>query len=137
MTPTSEAPPASPRLPRTGALPMISVVVASSAASDDLSACLNALAPRCEPVAAQVIVVRACADSEMEQLRAAMPGVRFLSAPPSSTHRELQRIGMMEAAGDIVAFTSDRYVVDDAWAAVLLRTVNDSTGAARTTLRPA
>jgi hypothetical protein len=102
------------------------VIVVSSATIDSLNACVGALEPRCARVSAQLIVVRACPDSELEPLRTSMPEARFLSAPPSATHRELRRLGMAEAAGDIVAFTSDQQVIDDAWAAVLLHAAPDS-----------
>jgi len=112
------------------------VIVASSATPDLLSASLGALEPRCARVSAQLIVVRACLDSELEPLRASMPQVRFLSAPAGATHRELRRLGMAQAAGDIVAFASDHQVIDDAWAALLLHAAPDSSETVQEAPRP-
>ena len=136
MKPAIEVAVGPSRSPRSSGRPTISVVVASSATLDLLSASLRALEARCARVSAQLIVVRACPDSELEELRASMPEARFLFAPPGATHRELRRLGMAQAAGDIVAFTSDHQVIDDAWAAVLLHAAPDSSETVQEAPRP-
>lgn len=103
---------------RTGALPSVSVVVASCRPRELLEACLDALLPQCRAHGAEVIVARS---EEAEGLESAYPDVIFLSAPRDSTVPLLRAAGMSVAEGDIVALTEDHCVVADDWLDELLR----------------
>ena len=95
--------------------PTISVVVASCRERHLLEACLEALLPQCHQVGAEVVVARAAAASQVEDLIRAYPGVRFVAVPGDTAIPQLRAAGMAEADGDIVALTEDHCVVAPDW----------------------
>jgi hypothetical protein len=117
-----EGPSQIPRTPRRPDEPTISVVVASNRERALLDACLASLMPQCSRAAAQLIVARSGSLAELNDLRAAYPGVTFVAAPPDATIPQLRASGMSETSGDIVALTEDHCVADDAWLETLRRT---------------
>jgi hypothetical protein len=73
----------------------------------------------------EIIVARAATAAELVELSAAIPGVRWLGAPPSTTIAQLRGLGMSESTGDIVALIEDRRVAADGWIDALLRCQDD------------
>src|SRR5438034_11460368 len=86
MTPVRPAllPPGA-RGPRLGEAPTISVVVASYRDRHSLEACLDALIPQCRLGEAEVVVARAAAPGQLQELTRAYPTVRFVAAPCDAT----------------------------------------------------
>lgn len=109
------------RLPRYGAEPTVSVVVASNRSAGLLHACLESLLPQCQRVGAELIVVRAGDEAEIAHVLRGYPSVRVLYAPARSTIPELRGAGMTAALGDIVALTEDHCVVSSRWIETLVR----------------
>jgi len=120
MTPLRPAllPPGA-RGPRLGEAPTISVVVASYRDRHSLDACLDALIPQCRLGEAEVVVARAAAPGQLQELTRAYPTVRFVAAPCDATIPELRAAGMAEAEGDIVALVEDHRIVPPDWLTVL------------------
>jgi hypothetical protein len=56
---------------------------------------------------AQIVIVRAFTDEELNQLRETFPTVRFASAPAGTAVEDLRALGMAATDGDIVVFSSD------------------------------
>jgi hypothetical protein len=106
---------------RIGGTPEVAVVLASTRSRAQLDACLASLIPQCRTAGVSLVVVRADTQDAVERLRSDAPGVRIVAAPPSATARELRTLGMLEAAGDIVALTDDSSVRDAAWVDPLRR----------------
>ena len=104
-----------PRAPRRGALPTVSVVVASNREPSRLRACLAPLLGQCARAGAQLIVARAGAPADVGALSRAHPTVRFVAGPAGATLQQLRGIGMAQATGDIVALTDDDHVADERW----------------------
>lgn len=100
---------------RLGETPTISVVVASCRERHLLEACLDALLPQCRLGEAEVVVARAAAASQVQELMRAYPTVRFVAAPCDATIPELRTAGLAEAEGDIVALTEDHRIVPPDW----------------------
>jgi GT2 family glycosyltransferase len=114
-----------PRLRRRSDTPTITIVVASNRPRALLDSCLASLRPQCERVAAELIVARSGSVAELAELRASMPDVRFIAAPPSATIPQLRGLGMGESTGDIVAVTEDHCVADGTWVETLLGHAHD------------
>lgn len=95
--------------------PALAVVLASTRSRAQLDACLASLLPQCQRSAVSLVVVRADSPDAVAQLRADTPGIRVIGASPSASKRELRRLGMVEAASDIVALTDDDQVRDPNW----------------------
>jgi len=93
----------------------VSVVVVSTASSAELDAAIAALLPQCSAAFAELIVVRAASTTDAVDVQDSRPGVRFVTALAATPVRELRRIGMAEAGGDIVAFTEDTGTVPPDW----------------------
>src|SRR6185295_19233995 len=58
--------------------PAISVVLASSAPRSELDTCLAQLRPQCREHGAELIVARACDETELENLQTANTDIRFV-----------------------------------------------------------
>jgi len=97
----------------------VAVVVTSNGSRTQLDACLASLLPQCVRSDVRLVIVRADSTEALEHLRRAVPAARVISAPASASVRELRRIGMREAAGDIVGMTDDVQPRDDTWVASL------------------
>lgn len=130
MTPhtlTSAAPPVGSRTRARKPLesPTVSVIVASNRSRALLNSCLASLRLQCSRSSAELIVARAGTAAELQELRAAMPDVRFVAAPLTANIPELRGLGMAESTGDVVALTEDHCIADEAWVETLLQHAQD------------
>ncbi|MGI9076811.1 MAG: glycosyltransferase family 2 protein [Gemmatimonadaceae bacterium] len=108
------------RAPRRGALPTLTVVIASNGSRSGLEACLASVSAQCARLDAELIVVRAAPGAEIQILGTLHPAVRFLPAPGGTTVPELRSLGMAEANGDIVVFSEDAVVRENRWLAMIM-----------------
>jgi GT2 family glycosyltransferase len=94
-------------------VPRVSVVVCTHDRRDQLDSCLRSLLAL-DPPALELIVVDSCSsDDAAERLCASYP-VRYLREPAPGLSRARNR-GIVEAGGDLIAFTDDDCVVDPGW----------------------
>ena len=123
--PGKPTPPQRRRGPRRGAMPTISVVVASCRTPALLDACLESLRGQCDQMGAQLIVARAASAGDVSALAKLYPGVEFIEAPGGASIPELRGLGMAHAAGDIVALTEDHCVADEHWLETIAQQARD------------
>ncbi|HEU5099151.1 MAG TPA: glycosyltransferase, partial [Roseiflexaceae bacterium] len=103
-----------------GTFPTVTVVVCTRERTADLARCLAALA-RLEYPALELLVVDNAPRSEAtRQLVSQYPQVRYVREPRPGLSWARNR-AIMEARGQIVAFTDDDVVVDAGWVAALAR----------------
>ena len=105
-----------PRAVRLASTPFLSLVVASRSEQALVEQTLWDLALECSGAGLELIVARAGATTALE---AAFPDVRFVRAAEGSAVEELRALGVMEAQGDIIAFTDDDTSVPEEWLAWL------------------
>lgn len=110
---------------RSGAAPSVSVVVASCRERELLEDCLASLIPQSRRLGAEVVVARPADRADLDELRGAHPGVRFLAAPGGSDLPHLRAVGMAATRGDIVALTEDHCVVREGWLSSLVEAYAD------------
>lgn len=103
------------RFPRRSSRPTISVILLSHGEGSSLGAAANTLLKQCVAADAELLIVRAASQSDIAATTRAFPGARVIAAPAGATEPELRVLGMGEASGDIVAFTTDRVAVPDRW----------------------
>jgi hypothetical protein len=94
-------------------------VVASSRDRALLDATLASLLPGCLACGIEVVVARACTNTEYRSLEVAYPTVLFMPGPDDATVRQLRAAGISAADGDIVSLVEDTGPVDEAWLADL------------------
>src|SRR5262245_62162373 len=112
---------------RLGEEPTVSVVVTSRGDKTRLEDCLRSLVPQCELGGAEVVVVRAAGEAELNALGEAWPVVRFVGAELDSAPALLRMAGMTEANGDIVVLQEDEAVPPD-WLAQHARNARSNKG---------
>jgi len=105
--------------PRIGGAPDVAVVLTSNGSRTQLDACLASLIPQCQRSDVRLVIVRADSTDAVEHLRSAVPAANVIAAPASASVRELRRIGMRDAAGDIVGMIDDTRPRGEAWVASL------------------
>lgn len=98
-----------------GRSPPVSVIVCTRDRPADLARCLPALVQLNYPAIEVIVVDNAPSDSRTAQLVRRCPSVRYVCEPRPGLDWARNR-GIAEAKGDIVAFTDDDAVVDEAWA---------------------
>ncbi|MEO6229092.1 MAG: glycosyltransferase family 2 protein [Ferruginibacter sp.] len=99
----------------TAQLPMISVVVCSRDRSEDLKICLEALLKTDYANFEIIVVDNAPATDDTKQLVANhFPQVRYVLEPRPGLDWARNK-GIVEAKGEVVAFTDDDVVVDPGW----------------------
>jgi hypothetical protein len=94
--------------------PRISVVIASRAEPDWLSAWLPAMAAQCEAAAVELIVVRT---ANVAGLRAQLRhrGVSVVFAGAEQTEDTLRSVGLAAASGDIILLVGDDHEIPRDW----------------------
>ena len=100
---------------RRSARPTISVILVSRGEGSSLGVAASTLQKQCAAADAELLIVRAASQSEIAATTRAFPSARVIAAPVGATDPELRVLGMGEASGDIVAFTTDRAAVPDRW----------------------
>ncbi|HJU88871.1 MAG TPA: hypothetical protein VJ672_05730 [Gemmatimonadaceae bacterium] len=103
------------RLSRRSSHPTLSVILLSRGEGSTLGAVATALQKQCAAFEAELLIVRAASQSEVAATTRAFPAARVIAAPIEATDPELRVLGMGEATGDIVTFTTDRAAVPDRW----------------------
>jgi GT2 family glycosyltransferase len=108
-----------PRAPFSGPFPRVTVAVCTRDRPDHLSRCLAALCRLEYPALELIVVDNAPSSPATERLvRAAYPQVRYLQEPRPGLDWARNR-AILEASGEIIAFTDDDAVVDAGWVAAL------------------
>lgn len=108
--------------PYTGPTPLVTVAVCTRDRTDDLALCLAGLAQLRYPALEILIVDNAPTDDATETLiRTQYPQVRYCREPRPGLSWARNR-AILEAQGEIIAFTDDDVVVDPNWAAALSQT---------------
>lgn len=93
-----------------------SVVVASRQSAEQLAACLDALAPQCQALDADLVVSRDPAAGALGDLPDRFPAMRTVLGPPGASIPVLRGLGLAAAAaGDPVALTEDHLVPAPDW----------------------
>ena len=113
--------PARPRSPRRGSTPTFSVVIVSRGDFGALESCVKRLSGPCCRFGAELVIVAPLPEAEVALLRELLPDARVVVAPADLGENELRGLGILEAGGDIVAFTEDCDVRGEEWLAVLER----------------
>lgn len=91
--------------------PLVSVVVATTDASDPLDACLSALATAVAHTCAEIVVV----DAARARVRPSILVSRTITAAPGTLVPELWLRGLQSSRGRLVAFTIAQCVVSPGW----------------------
>jgi glycosyltransferase involved in cell wall biosynthesis len=97
------------------AIPHLSVVVASTDSSFTLEACLRSLQEQSERTRAEVIVARAGAIHDIDDVVHAYPSVRFVECPADMTAPDLRAVGMRESTGDVIVLLDDDSAPSARW----------------------
>ena len=113
----------SDRVERPAEAPAVSVVVCTRDRPDQLESCLQSLLALDPPGLEVVVVDNRPSDDATERLCARYP-VRYVREPEGGLSRARNR-GIIEAVGDVIAFTDDDCVVDPAWLRGLGETLAD------------
>jgi hypothetical protein len=82
---------------------------------------MQRLAGPCRRFAAEIVIVAPVSDAEVSALRKRYPMAQVVAAPADLGESDLRGLGLLEAAGDIVAFTGDGQIRGEEWLAVLER----------------
>src|SRR5690606_11927646 len=102
-------------------LPLVTVAVCTRERPDDLTQCLRALDELDYPHLDLVVVDNAPADGANAAVCAAYPRVRRIVEPRPGLNWARNR-AVLEARGEIVAFTDDDVQVDASWVSEIVRT---------------
>lgn len=113
--------PSRSRAPRRGSTPTFSIVVVSRGDLDALCACVERLEQSCRRLDAEVVIVVPGTIAEATSLQQRFASARVVPAPADAAGGDLRGLGMLEAGGDIVAFTEDCQMRGEEWIAVLER----------------
>jgi hypothetical protein len=65
------------------------------------------LGSACERFGAEIVVVAPGSDGDIAALRRQYPAARVFATPADLAHDDLRGVGLLEATGDIVAFTDE------------------------------
>jgi hypothetical protein len=84
------------------------------------------LGSACERFGAEIVVVAPGSDGDIAALRRQYPAARVLAAPADLAHDDLRGVGLLEATGDIVAFTDECESRGEEWLSVLERRAHNS-----------
>lgn len=82
---------------------------------------MSRLSGPCHRFGAEIVIVVHGAVGHVSALRKEYPDARVVGAPADLSSEDLRGAGLLEASGDIVAFTDDGEVRGEEWIAVLER----------------
>ena len=97
------------RTVRAGETPTLSVQLTSIGPRSELETCLVQVCEACSRIGAQLVVVRAFTDDELQAMRSQYPDVLFAAAPAGLAATDLRAIGMAVTDGDVVVFADDTH----------------------------
>jgi hypothetical protein len=103
----------------------VSIVIISRGDAAVLESCMTRLGEPCRRFGAEMVIVVSGATSEIATLRKRHPEARVIAAAADMAHDDLRGVGLLEASGDIVAFTEDGDMRGAEWLAVLERRANN------------
>jgi GT2 family glycosyltransferase len=104
----------------TGPFPLVTVAVCTRDRTDDLAICLGALSRLDYPNLDLLVVDNAPGSDATEHLvRTSYPGVRYIREPRPGLNWARNR-AIIEARGEIIAYTDDDGVVDPGWVRTLV-----------------
>jgi O-antigen biosynthesis protein len=107
------------------ALPLITVAVCTRDRTEDLKLCLDALVRLDYPNVDVIVVDNAPSDDATERLvRGSYPQVRYVREPRPGLDWARNR-AIVEARGEIIAYTDDDVVVEQGWARALAAAFED------------
>ncbi len=116
-----EAIPDVPRIEYQGHFPLVTVAVCTRDRTENLRVCLKAIERLTYPCLDTLLIDNAPRTDAAERLlKKEFPGVRYLVEPRPGLDWARNR-AMIEARGDIVAFTDDDVVVDPGWIQALVK----------------
>jgi hypothetical protein len=98
----------------------LSIVIGSVESRRSLARCLDALETSCSGLDAEILVVNAGRDPEVERCVAGHPGVRLIERPADSLTPMLWSEGITSTNGDVFALLTGHTVVSPGWARALL-----------------
>ena len=119
-----DAPPDAPHPGHNGHTPLVTVAVCTRDRAEDLALCLEALMRLEYPRLDFVVVDNAPASDETERLVEDYPRVRYVREPRPGLDWARNR-AIVEARGEIVAYTDDDVIVDPGWAAAIAAAFED------------
>ncbi|MDP8966685.1 MAG: glycosyltransferase [Cyanobacteriota bacterium] len=103
----------------TGSLPLVTVAVCTRDRTDDLTLCLDALNQLDYPALDLLVIDNApTSDATKELVQSKYPNVRYVREPRPGLDWARNR-AIIEARGEIVAYTDDDVVVDSGWVKAL------------------
>jgi hypothetical protein len=100
--------------------PSLTVVVVILAGREYLVRCLRALRQQQPLMPDEILVPCDSTLSNLAELQAEFPAVRFLQVPGTHTYAELRSLGFREARGDLIALTEDHCSPEPAWCATIV-----------------
>src|SRR5687768_12544508 len=109
------------RVPRRGALPLVSVVIAGSGDWQLVHNRVAGIVDECIRLRVELVIVRPAASPDADALARTFPAATVVEAPADASLGYLRAAGMREVAGDIVVFVNDSDTLDTAWLAALTR----------------
>ncbi|HSJ64407.1 MAG TPA: hypothetical protein VK922_10995 [Gemmatimonadaceae bacterium] len=115
------------RTPRRGSAPTFSVVI-TSRGNQSLVACMTRLGEACLRGGAEIIIVVQGPDREVAAVRKQYPEARVVGAAADLSPHDLRSQGLLEASGDIVAFTDAEESRGEEWLSVLERRCRNAGG---------
>ena len=105
----------------TGSLPLVTVAVCTRDRTDDLALCLDALNQLDYPALDLLVIDNApTSDATKELVESQYPHVRYVREPRPGLDWARNR-AIIEARGEIVAYTDDDVVVDSGWVKALAK----------------
>ncbi|HEY9902566.1 MAG TPA: glycosyltransferase [Candidatus Sericytochromatia bacterium] len=103
----------------TGSLPLVTVAVCTRDRTDDLALCLDALNQLDYPALDLLVIDNApTSDATKELVQSQYPKVRYVREPRPGLDWARNR-AIIEAQGEIIAYTDDDVVVDSGWVKAL------------------
>jgi glycosyltransferase involved in cell wall biosynthesis len=109
-----------------GPFPLVTVAVCTRDRSADLALCLKALCTLEYPNLDLLVIDNAPSDDQTERLvREQYPQVRYICEPRPGLNWARNR-AILEAQGEIIAYTDDDVIVDSKWVSALAQTFTEN-----------
>lgn len=103
-----------------GTLPLVTVAVCTRDRSSDLALCLDALSQLDYPALDLLVIDNAPSSDETEHLVQGYPNIRYVRELRPGLDWARNR-AILEAQGEIIAYTDDDVVVDPGWVSALVK----------------
>jgi Glycosyl transferase family 2 len=103
-----------------GVAPCLSVIIASTGASCDASACLVAVAQQCRDRRIEIILATDSNHRCREPITTDCPDIIRIRLPEAATLPQLLGAAIAQATGEIIAITDATCAVDEGWTSAVL-----------------